>query len=223
MYWEDEGYLLSKNNFDENSIIIEVFTLNHGKYSGIVYGGSSRKQKGKIQIGNKFLLNWKSKGENKIGYFTTELIKPVSPIFFDDKKRSISILSAVSILRILLPARQVNRDIYLSLEKLLNKLDNLNWINLYIYWEISLIKQLGFETDFLNSKNSNILFNDLSKTSYSHLKIPNILLSESNKKLSNAEIREALIFNRKLFMENFIVPNKLKLPSFRNILEKYYT
>ena len=65
--------------------------------------------------------------------------------------------------------------------------------NLYIYWEISLIKQLGFETDFLNSKNSNILFNDLSKTSYSHLKIPNILLSESNKKLSNAEIREALI------------------------------
>ena len=117
----------------------------------------------------------------------------------------------------------MNRDIYLSLEKLLNKLDNLNWINLYIYWEISLIKQLGFETDFLNSKNSNILFNDLSKTSYSHLKIPNILLSESNKKLSNAEIREALIFNRKLFMENFIVPNKLKLPSFRNILEKYYT
>ena len=223
MYWNDEGYLIGKNNFDENSVIIEVFTLEHGKCSGIVYGGSSRKQKKILQIGNKILINWKSKSENKIGYFTTELIKPVSPIFFDDKKRSISILSAVSILRILLPARQVNRDIYLSLEKLLNKLDNLNWINLYIYWEISLIKQLGFETDFLNSKNSNILFNDPSKTSYSHLKIPNILLSESNKKLSNAEIREALIFNRKLFMENFIVPNKLKLPSFRNILEKYYT
>ena len=28
MYWTDEGYLLSKNNFDENSIIIEAFTLN---------------------------------------------------------------------------------------------------------------------------------------------------------------------------------------------------
>ena len=45
MQWQDEGYLLSKNNFDENSIIIEVFTLNHGKYSGIVYGGSSKKKK----------------------------------------------------------------------------------------------------------------------------------------------------------------------------------
>ena len=61
MHWVDEGFLLSKNNFDENSIIIEVFTLSHGKCSGIVYGGSSRKQKRSFQIGNKILLNWKSK------------------------------------------------------------------------------------------------------------------------------------------------------------------
>ena len=102
MFWQDEGYLLSKNNFDENSIIIEAFTLDHGKYSGIVYGGSSRKQKKNFQIGNKILLNWRSKSENKMGYFNVELIKPISPIFFDDKKRSITILSASSILKILL-------------------------------------------------------------------------------------------------------------------------
>ena len=45
MYWKDEGHLLSKFNYNENSIIIEIFTLNHGKCSGIVYGGSSRRQK----------------------------------------------------------------------------------------------------------------------------------------------------------------------------------
>ena len=86
MYWKDEGYLLSKNNFDENSIIIEAFTLDHGKYTGIVYGGASRKQKGKFQIGNKFLLNWKSKTENRSGYFNIELIKPVLPLFLMIKK-----------------------------------------------------------------------------------------------------------------------------------------
>ena len=37
MHWKDEGYLLSKTNLDENSIIINAFTLNHGKYSGKVY------------------------------------------------------------------------------------------------------------------------------------------------------------------------------------------
>ena len=52
MYWKDEGYLLSKNNLSENTIIIEVFTLNHGKYNGVVYGGSSRKKKNIFQIPN---------------------------------------------------------------------------------------------------------------------------------------------------------------------------
>ena len=85
MYWKDEGYLLSKTNFDENSIIIEAFTSQHGKYTGIVYGGSSRKHKGKFQVGNKFLLHWKSKSENRIGYFDTELLEAVSPLYFDDK------------------------------------------------------------------------------------------------------------------------------------------
>ena len=88
MYWKDEGYLLSKNNFDENSIIIQTFTLDHGKCTGIVYGGSSRKQKRNFQIGNKMLFHWKSKGENKIGYFTTELIKAIPPLFFDSKKKN---------------------------------------------------------------------------------------------------------------------------------------
>ena len=53
MLWSDEGFLLSRNNYSENSIIIEVFTLNHGKYTGIVYGGSSSKQKRNFQIGNQ--------------------------------------------------------------------------------------------------------------------------------------------------------------------------
>ena len=190
MYWEDEGYLISKNNFDENSIIIEVFTLNHGKYTGIVYGGSSRKQKGKIQIGNKFLLNWKSKGENKSGYFNIELIKPVTPYFFDDKKRSVCILSATSLLKILLPERQTNNKIYNFFEDMLIKLKSDNWIDIYINWELSLIKELGYETNL--------------KTNY------------------NNGVKKALAFNRDLFMKNFFIPNNLKFPFFRHILENYF-
>ena len=190
MYWKDEGYLLSKNNLDENSIIIETFTLEHGKYSGIVYGGSSRKQKGKFQIGNKFLLHWRSKAENKSGYFNIELNKPVAPFFFDDKKRSACILSAASILKILLPERQINKNVYNSFESLLFDLSSDNWIKLYINWELLLIKELGFEKELSTN------FNDNTK--------------------------KALIYNRNLLMENFITPNRLKFPLFRNILENYF-
>ena len=190
MHWKDEGYLLSKNNFGENSIIMEAFTLDHGKYSGIVYGGSSTKQKRNFQVGNKILLNWKSKNENKPGYFNVELIRPIAPFFFDDKKRSVCILSAASILKILLPERQINKKIYGSFEKMLLDLKFDNWIRLYIIWELSLIKELGFEDNF---------------------KINN-----------NDDIKKSLAFNRNLLMENFIIPNRLKFPLFRNILENYF-
>ena len=82
MQWKDEGYLLSKNNYSENSVIIEVFTLNHGKCSGIVYGGTSRKIKNYLQLGNKIHVILKAKNENKLGYFKIEIIDPISPFFF---------------------------------------------------------------------------------------------------------------------------------------------
>ena len=223
MYWKDEGYLLSKNNFDENSIIIETFTYDHGKYTGIVYGGSSKKQKKNFQIGNKILLNWKSKGENKIGYFSTELIKPISPLFFHNKEKSICILAASSILRLLLPERQINKKIYNSLEDFFNQLNYKDWIKLYIHWELSLIKELGFEIDILNNKTNKSLNNKLITINKKKFKIPRVLSEENIINVGKNDIKDALTFNRNLLNENFIVPNNLRFPLSRNILEKYYT
>jgi len=221
MFWKDEGYLLSKNNFSENSIIIETFTLDHGKCSGIVYGGSSKKKKKIFQVGNKILINQKSKNENSLGYFIVELIKPIAPIYFDDKKRSICILAASSILKILLPDRQVNKKIYDSFDSFLDKLNSKDWIQFYIYWELSLIKELGYEIDFFNNKNITNKQNYISinETKFS---IPNLLADKNMINYSNNDIREALLFNRNLFMENFINPNRLSLPLSRKILERYY-
>tara|TARA_Y100000590_G_scaffold259048_1_gene290723 strand:+ start:174 stop:845 length:672 start_codon:yes stop_codon:yes gene_type:complete len=222
MYWTDEGYLLSKSNFDENSIIIEAFTLKHGKYSGIVYGGSSKKQKRNFQAGNKILLHWKSKGENKSGYFNIELIKPISPFFFDDKKRSVCILAATSILKILLPERQVNEKIYESFENMLNELNTKNWIKLYIQWEISLIKELGYEVNFLDNNTSQDFKNKSIEINGKNFKIPKMLMSNNFEARYKSDIKDALSFNRNLLIENFILPNRLKFPLFRNLLEKYY-
>lgn len=222
MYWKDEGYLLSKNNFNENSIIIETFTSDHGKYSGIVYGGSSRKIKKNFQIGNKMLLNWNSKGENKNGYFNVELLKPVSPFFFDDKKRSICILASSSILKILLPERQINRKIYNLFDKLINQLNCDNWILLYVFWELSLFKELGFEIDLKNKKKSFNNTNESIKINGKFFKIPEVLLDDDLKTKSNTKIKEALNFNKNLLIENFIAPNNLRFPLSRNILESYY-
>ena len=218
MYWKDEGYLLSKTSFNENSIIIEAFTMNHGKYSGVVYGGSSRKQKKNFQIGNKILLNWRSKNENKMGYFNIELIDPIAPLFFDNKKKAICILSATSILKTLLPERQINKKIYFSFDRLIEQLNHENWIKLYIFWELSLIKELGFDSNFFKEKNiDNYIEIDNKK-----LEIPDLIIQKDNNNFTNFEIQKALIFNKFLIMEYFILPNRLRLPFSRTILEKYY-
>ena len=218
MYWKDEGYLLSKTSFNENSIIIETFTMNHGKYSGVVYGGSSRKQKKNFQIGNKILLNWRSKNENKMGYFNIELIDPIAPLFFDNKKKAICILSATSILKTLLPERQINKKIYFSFDRLIEQLNHENWIKLYIFWELSLIKELGFDSNFFKEKNiDNYIEIDNKK-----LEIPDLIIQKDNNNFTNFEIQKALIFNKFLIMEYFILPNRLRLPFSRTILEKYY-
>ena len=222
MQWSDEGYLLSKNNYDENSIIIEAFTLNHGKCTGLVYGGASRKQKKIFQVGNKIFLNWKSKGENKTGYFSVEIIKPIAPAFFDDKKRSVCILSLTSILKILLPERQINRKIYNSFELMINNLNSENWIKLYIHWELSLIKELGYDINIFSKESNSLKEKKFITINNKSLKVPNIYLKNDNYNLYKDEVTEALNFNKELLIENFINPNRLRFPLFRNILENYF-
>ena len=93
MNWEDECYLLSKRKFRENANIINVFTPNKGKIGGIVYGGNSRKIRNYLQISNKLFVFNNSKNDNKIGYFKTELIKAISPNYFNDKERTSALIS----------------------------------------------------------------------------------------------------------------------------------
>ena len=55
-----------------------------------------------------------------------------------------------------------------------------------------------------------------------YFEIPKFLLNNNENKISNNDIREALIFNKNIIMENFILPNQLRFPLSRNILENYF-
>ena len=67
MNWQDNGFLLSKNKYNENSIISEFYTENHGKITGIIFGGTSKKIKNYLFEGNRLDLNYNSILQNKIG------------------------------------------------------------------------------------------------------------------------------------------------------------
>ena len=226
MNWQDEGFLLSKIKFRENANIVNVFTKTRGKVSGIVYGGTSRKIRNFLQISNKIFIIYSSKSESRLGYFKTELIEAISPKYFNDKKKTGALLSLSSILNILLPESQPYKNLYFNLSNFLNNLDNNDWINNYIYWELSLLKELGvdpyLEQFSLNGDTeSKFQIIEIDNIKY---QIPTFLLLKNykKKKIDNKEISVALGFTRNLLANKFFSPNDLSLPKSRMILENYF-
>ena len=225
MIWEDECYLLSKRKFRENANIINIFTKKKGKLDGIVYGGTSRKIRNYLQISNKLFVSHTSKSENKIGYFKTELIKPISPLFFNDKERTSALISICSLLNILLPDSQPNKKIYDSFEKLIDSINFENWIFLYIFFEIALIKDLGYDTNLVeHSKNINANKNFLKIKIDGYIyEIPNYLIQKKiPESFTNLLIRKSLYFTRQVMQNKFFIPNNLTFPKSRVILENYF-
>ena len=225
MIWEDECYLLSKRKFRENANIINIFTLNKGKIDGIVYGGTSRKVKNYLQISNKLFVSHTSKSENKIGYFKTELIKPISPLYFNDKERTSALISICSLLNILLPNSQPYIKIYKSFEKFINSISLENWFFLYIFFEINLIKELGYDTNLIEHSNNIVKGKDFIKINIDGYiyEIPNYLIEKKiPENFTNLTIRKSLYFTRQVMLNKFFIPNNLIFPKSRVILENYF-
>ena len=225
MNWEDECYLLSKRKFRENANIINIFTEKKGRIDGIVYGGNSRKIRNYLQISNKLFVIHSSKNENKIGYLKTELIKPVSPLYLNDKERTSALLSICSLLNVLLPEGQPNKKIYDSFEKLISTINLDNWIILYIFFELNLIKDLGYDTNLNQFQKSISDVSEIKKIKidgYTY-EIPGyLILKKTPDEVSNNLIRKSLYFTRNIILNRFFLPNNIPFPKSRVILENYF-
>jgi hypothetical protein len=166
-----------------------------------------------------------SKNENRIGYFKTELIKPISPLYFNDKERTSALISVCTLLNILLPDSQPNKKIYVSFEKLINSINLENWIFLYIFFELNLIKELGYDTNlvehFKNVKDDKD-FLKIKIDGYIY-EIPNYLIEKKIPvNFTNLLIRKSLYFTRHVMQNKFFIPNNLAFPKSRVILENYF-
>ena len=215
MNWDDTGFLISKNRYNENSLISEFYTKNHGKISGIVFGGTSKKIKNYLQIGNQLYLNYNSKSENKLGYFKLEIQKVYSPIYFENPQKLSCINSVMSLIRLLTAELQSNIKIFDLIEKFYLILSNDEWLKDYIFWELELLKTIGFDLELNNLAtkeliDDNIVFVVKSKSEKKI--IPNFLI---DKKIIVDDLN-TLLNGLKLvsdFLEKTILkPNNLNYP-----------
>ena len=183
MNWDDSAYLVSKNRYSENSIIAEVFTENHGKISGIIFGGTSKKIKNYLQIGNKIYVNYNSKSVTRIGYFKIEILKALTPLYFDENQKLSCITSAMHLIKLLTAEAQSNKEIFKLIDKFFEILNSENWIQKYIFWELELLKLLGYDLELKTMAEKEIVDSEVNyyvKSSTEKKSIPNFLIDEND-------------------------------------------
>ena len=218
MNWDDSAYLISKNRYSENSIIAEVFTEYHGKISGIIFGGTSKKIKNYLQIGNKIHVNYNTKSLTRIGYFKIEIIKALTPLYFDENQKLHCISSAMHLIKLLTAEAQSNKEIFLLIDKFFEILPSENWIQDYIYWELELLKLLGYDLELKNMVEKELVdkkTNYFVKSSTEKKIIPNFLIDRN---YENVDLKNLLIGLKLIsdYLEKSILkPNNLNLPSSR--------
>ena len=216
MNWDDSAYLVSKNRYSENSIIAEVFTENHGKISGIIFGGTSKKIKNYLQIGNKIYVNYNSKSVTRIGYFKIEILKALTPLYFDENQKLSCITSAMHLIKLLTAEAQSNKEIFKLIDKFFEILTYDNWIQKYIFWELELLKLLGYDLELKNMVEKEIVDSEINyfvKSSTEKKSIPNFLIDESNLHVNLKNLLKGLKLVSDYLEKSILKPNNLNLPT----------
>jgi DNA repair protein RecO (recombination protein O) len=218
MNWDDTGYLISKNRYSENSVIAEVFTEKHGKVSGIIFGGTSKKIKNYLQTGNKLYVNYNSKNNNRIGYFKIEILKALTPLYFDHSQKLSCISSAMNLIKLLTAEQQSNSEIYNLITNFFIFLETEHWIKEYIFWELELLKLLGYDLEL-----KNIVIKEVNddkvyyyvKSTNEKKNVPNFLIDRDNESIDIKNLLNGLKLVSDYLEKSILKPNNIHYPNSR--------
>jgi DNA repair protein RecO (recombination protein O) len=215
MNWIDEGFLISKNRYSENSLIAEIYTKDRGKISGIIFGGTSKKIKNYLQIGNRLHLNYSSKSDNRIGYFKPEILNAYSPLYFDHKHKLLCITSATNLIKILTADSQSNIKVYQLIENLFFILNNKDWLKKYIFWELDLLKVLGYDLELESLVEKDTIENKTvyySSSSTEKKYVPNFLIDKDIEVIDLKTLLNGLKLVGDYLDKTILKPNNLNYP-----------
>ena len=179
-----------------------------------------------LQIGNKLHINYNYKNEGKTGYFKVEILKANTPLFFDDKKKLMCISSAMSLVKLLTVEFQKNNKVFENIEIFFNNLSSKNWLKHYIFWELNLLKFLGYDLNLENIVTSENINNQLKytvKSSSAVKQVPNFLVDKNEEDINFDTLLLGLKLVTDYLQKSILIPNNISQPhsriNFINILK----
>jgi DNA repair protein RecO (recombination protein O) len=153
-----------------------------------------------------------------MGYFKIEILKALTPLYFDENQKLSCISSAMHLIKLLTAEAQSNKDIFLLIDKFFDLLTLDNWIQEYIFWELELLKLLGYDLELKKMVKKEIINDEIKyfvKSSTEKKIIPNFLIDESDKNADLKNLLKGLRLVTDYLEKSILKPNNLNLPNSR--------
>ena len=149
MRWSDKGLVISVKKYGENSLILHLFTKEHGVHAGLVKYSSTKKNGYIYELGNILSVEWSGRLEEQLGFYKSELEKSYLYSIINNSLKLDALNSICSMLNIFLAERQVNSILYQQSKDIIQYLndDEMTWLSRYIQWELLLLSELGYGLD----------------------------------------------------------------------------
>lgn len=145
--WTDQGFILSVRPHGEGGAVVGLLTEKNGRHAGYVHGAQSTKKRGLLEAGTLVAVQWKSRVSDQLGSMTLDQESGLPHGVLDDPLKLGALLSACSLCDAALPEREGHAGLFHGFKTMMEMMDGEIWMAAYIFWEISLLKELGFGLD----------------------------------------------------------------------------
>jgi DNA repair protein RecO (recombination protein O) len=238
MKFSDQGIIISQKKYGENSLIVKVFSRDHGIYRGFVNSIKSSKSRSIFQIGNLISFEFRARNEDNLGQFAAvDLVKSYcSNIMFDALKINCA-NSIFSIVDHCFLERENHEKLFEKLQNFLQKLieedESKIFLPDYVKLELKILKTLGYGVDlsscaatnsttnlaYVSPKSARAVSLEAGKPYQNKLlKLPEFLIGNQIEIAAN-DLRDGLRLSG-FFLEKFVFEDKKEKLNARNRLEK---
>ena len=147
MEWNDDGIVLAARPHGETGLIVSLLTRLHGRHSGFVPGGISRRSRPIWQSGNLVGVGWRARLSEQLGNYSGELREPHAARALDNAVELSGLAAACALIDAALPEREPHPAMFDGFRAFLGALGHEGWPAIYVRLELGLLQELGFGLD----------------------------------------------------------------------------
>ena len=124
----------------------------------------------------------------------------------------------MNLIKLLTAEAQSNKEIFVLIDRFFEILTSDNWIQEYIFWELELLKLLGYDLELKNMVEKEVVDDKINyyvKSSLEKKIIPNFLIDKNYRNVDLKNLLKGLKLVTDYLEKSILKPNNLSLPSSR--------